>query len=161
MASLVYCNDKNCLTNNYCFALSTIPASNPTQLPRSHTGIADSGASGFYFAPGVPVSNLYHKAPTVGVRVVNGLPERSVASANLASAPSLPPAAMQGHVMPTFPHALISLGPFADLGARLFSPRQPCLSSIPMGTASSKVGVNSTVPASGDSHSTPPSQVCQ
>ena len=119
MANLVYCDDKNCLTNNYYFALSTTPASNPTQLPPSHTGIADSGASGFSFAPGAPVSNLDHTAPTVGVRVANGLPERSVASATLASAPSLPPAAMQGHVMPTFPHTLIGLGPFADLGCKI------------------------------------------
>ena len=119
MAALVYCEDTNCLTNNYYFALSTTSASNPTQLLPSHTGIADSGASGFYFAPGAPVANLNHKAPTVGVRVANGLPERSVASATLASAPSLPPAAMQGHVMPTFPHTLIGLGPFADLDCKI------------------------------------------
>ena len=119
MANLVYCEDNNCLTNIYYFALSTTPASNPTQLPPSHTGIADSGASGFYFAPGAPVSNLDHTAPTVGVHVANGLPARSVASATLASAPSLPPAAMQGHVMPTFPHTLIGLGPFANLGCKI------------------------------------------
>jgi hypothetical protein len=65
------------------------------------------------------MANLNHKAPTVGVRVANGLPERSVASATLASAPYLPPAAMQGHVMPTFPHTLIGLGPFADLGCKI------------------------------------------
>ena len=119
MANLVYCDENNCLKNNYYFALSTTPACNPTQLPPSHTGIADSGASGFYFAPGAPVANLDHKAPTVGVRVANGRPERSVASATLASAPSLPPAAMQGHVMPSFPHTLIGLGPFADLGCQI------------------------------------------
>ena len=119
MANLVYCDDKNCLKNNYYFALSTTPAGNPTHLPPSRTGIADSGASGFYFAPGAPVANLDHKAPTVGVRVANGLPVRSVASATLASAPSLPPAAMQGHVMPSFPHTLIGLGPFADLGCKI------------------------------------------
>jgi hypothetical protein len=116
---LVYCEDINCLKNNYYFALSTTSASNPTQLPPTHTGIADSDASGFYFAPGAPVANLNLKAPTVGVRVANGLPERLVASATLASAPSLPPAAMQGHVMPTFPHTLIGLGPFADLGCKI------------------------------------------
>jgi hypothetical protein len=47
--------------------------------------------------------------------VANGLPERYVAIATLASAPSLPPAAMQGHVMPSFLHTLIGLGPFANL----------------------------------------------
>ncbi len=51
--------------------------------------------------------------------MANGRPERSVASATLASASSLPPAAMQGHVMPSFPHTLISLGPFTDLGCQI------------------------------------------
>jgi hypothetical protein len=71
--ALVYCEDINCLKNNYYFALSTTSASKSTQLPPSHTGIADSGASGFYFAPGAPMANLNHKAPTVGVCVANGL----------------------------------------------------------------------------------------
>jgi hypothetical protein len=119
MANLVYCNDNKWLKNNYYFALSTTSASNPTQLPSSHTGIANSGVSGFYFAPGMPVANLDPKAPTIGVRVANGLPEKSVASVTLASAPSLPPASMQGHVMPSFPHTLIGLGPFADLGCQI------------------------------------------
>ncbi len=66
-----------------------------------------------------PFSNLNPRAPAVGVRVANGLPERSFASANLASTPSLPPAAMQGRVMPSFPHTLIGLGPFANLGCQI------------------------------------------
>jgi hypothetical protein len=122
MANLVYCVDNNLLKNNYYFALSTTPTCNPTHLPTSHTGIADSGASGFYFVPDVPVANLNPNAPPVGVRVVNGRPEQSVASATLASASSLPPAAMQGHVMPSFPHTLIGfLGPFANLGCQSVS----------------------------------------
>ncbi len=51
--------------------------------------------------------------------MANGRPERSVASATLASVPSLPRAAMSGHVMPSFPHTLIGLGPFADLGCKI------------------------------------------
>ena len=51
--------------------------------------------------------------------MANGRPERSVASATLASVPSLPQAAMSGHVMPSFPHTLIGLGPFADLGCNI------------------------------------------
>ena len=105
--------------NNHYFALSTTPACNPTQLPPSHKGITNSGASGFYFAPRAPVANLNPRAPTVGVRLANGRPERSVASATLTSVPSLPPAAMQGHVMPSFPDTLIGLGPFADLGCQI------------------------------------------
>jgi hypothetical protein len=118
MANLVYCNDNQLLKNNYYFALSTTPTCNPTQLPSSHTIIANSGASGFYFAPGALISNLNLQGPAVGVWVANSLPEISVASATLASAPSLPPAAMQGHVMPSFPHNLIGLGPFANLGCQ-------------------------------------------
>ncbi len=51
--------------------------------------------------------------------MANGRPERLVASATLASAPSLPQASMTGHVMPAFPHTLIGLGPFADLGCKI------------------------------------------
>jgi hypothetical protein len=119
MANLVYCSDNQLFKNNYYFALSTTPARNPAQLPSSHTGIADSGASRFYFVPGAPVSNLNLRAPAVGIRVANGIPERSVASVTLASTPSLPPAVMQGHVMPSFPHTLIGLGPFTNLGCQI------------------------------------------
>ena len=59
------------------------------------------------------------KAPAIGVEVANGLPVRSIASATLASVPSLPPAAMLGHVMPSFPHTLVGLGPFADQGCKI------------------------------------------
>ncbi len=95
-----------------------MPTPPPNILP-SHTGIADSGATDFYFAPDAPVTNYNPQAPPVGVCVANGRPERSVASATLASVPSLPQAAMSGHVMPSFPHTLIGLGPFADLGCKI------------------------------------------
>jgi hypothetical protein len=106
--------------NNYYYALTSesIPTPPPNILP-SHTGIADSGATDFYFAPDAPVTNYNPQAPTVGIRVANGLPERSVASATLASVPSLPQASMTGHVMPAFPHTLIGLGPFADLSCKI------------------------------------------
>ena len=42
-----------------------------------------------------------------------------MASSTLALAPSLPQAAMLGHVMPSFPHNLIGLGPFADQGCSI------------------------------------------
>ncbi len=109
----VYCKNNKLLKNNFYFALSTVSASNPTQLPSSHTGIANSGASGFYFAPDAPVANINSRAPAIGVQVANGLPVRSIASATHASVPSLPSTAMHGHVMPSFPHTLIGLGPFA------------------------------------------------
>ena len=119
MANLVYCEDNILLKNNYYFALSTSNVSNPTKIPTNHTGIADSGANGFYFTPDAPVDDYDPTAPTVGVRVANGNPARSVARATLASVPALPPASMQGHVMPSFTHTLIGLGPFADQGCSI------------------------------------------
>ncbi len=111
----MYCSSNDLFNNNYYSTLAT-PSCKPTHLPSSHTGIANSGASSFYFLSSAPVANLNPEAPTVCVRVANGLPERLVVSATLALVPSLPPAAMRGHVIPSFPHTLIGLGPFADLG---------------------------------------------
>ena len=121
MANLAVIDNFNSCKNNYYYALTSesIPNPPPNILP-SHTGIADSGAKGFCFAPDAPVTKNYNpQASTVGVRVANGWPERSVASATLALVPSLPQASMTGHVMPAFPHTLIGLGPFADLGCKI------------------------------------------
>jgi hypothetical protein len=119
MANAVYCKNNELLKNNYYFALSTASASNPIQLPSSHTGITNSGTSGFYFAPNAPVANINSRALAIGVQVANGLLVRSIASATLASVPSLPSAAMRGHVMPSFPHTLIGLGLFANQGCQI------------------------------------------
>jgi hypothetical protein len=118
MVNAVYFKNSELLKNNFYFALSTASASNPTQLPSSHTGIADSGASGFYFAPDAPVANINSRAPAIGVQVAIGLPVRSITIATLTSLPSIPSAAMHGHVMPSFPHTFVGLGPFADQGCR-------------------------------------------
>ena len=119
MANAVHCVTNNLLKHNYYYALSTASAGNPNHLPSSDTGIADSGASSFYFAPGAHVANLNSRAPPIGVEVANGLPVCSIASATLASVPSLPATTMQGHVMPSFPHTLVGLGPFADQGCQI------------------------------------------
>jgi hypothetical protein len=107
MASLAITDNLNLCKNNYYYALTSESAPNPPPdiLP-SHTGIANSGATDFYFAPDAPVTNYNPQAPTVGVRVANGRPERPLAS-------------MTGHGMPAFPHTLIGLGPFADLGCKI------------------------------------------
>ncbi len=115
MANAVYGSTNTLFNNNYYSVLAT-PSCNPTHLHSFETSIADSGATSFYFSSSAPVANLNPDAPTVCVRVANGQPEKSVASATLALVPSLSPEAMQGHVMPSFPHTLIGLGPFADLG---------------------------------------------
>ncbi len=88
-------------------------------LPDLYTGITDSNASGFYFAPGTLVSNYDSRALTVGVGMANGSPECLVASATLALVSTLPLAAMLGHVMPLFPHFWISLGPFTNQGCNI------------------------------------------
>ncbi len=72
MANVGYCNNNKLLKNNYYFALSTSNVPNLIQLPATHTGIADSSANRFFFAPGAPVANHNPAAPTVGVHVVNG-----------------------------------------------------------------------------------------
>ncbi len=101
----------------YQLRLLLIPPN--SHLLTSDTGIANSSASGFYFAPGAHVANINIWAPAIGVEVVNGLPVCSIASATLASVPSLSAAAMQGHVMPLFSHTLVGLGPFADQGCQI------------------------------------------
>jgi hypothetical protein len=51
--------------------------------------------------------------------MANGSPECSVASVALSLASTLPLAIMAGHVLPSFPHSLIGLGPFANQGCRI------------------------------------------
>jgi hypothetical protein len=120
MANLAVTDNFNLCKNNYYYALASEYVPNPPpHVPSSYTGIANSGASSFYFAPNAPVANYNSLAPTIGVRVANGLPERLVASATLALASSLPRVAMSGHVMPSFPHTNIGLGTFADQGCTI------------------------------------------
>jgi hypothetical protein len=82
-------------------------------------GSADSGSSSFYFSCSAPIANYKPRAPTVSVTVANGCPEHSIASATLASIPTLSPSTMTGHVMLSFPHTLIGLGSFADQGCKI------------------------------------------
>jgi hypothetical protein len=111
MANVVFCNNSNLCKNNYYYALATEFVTNPSRtLSAHHTGIANSGSNGHYFAPDAPVANYN----PVGVRVANGYLKCSVASATFASATLLPLVASSGHVMPNFPHTLIGLRPFAN-----------------------------------------------
>jgi hypothetical protein len=90
-ANLAVIDNSNLCKNNYYYALASEYVPNPPpHIPPSHTGIANSGASSFYFASNAPVANYNSLAPTIGVRVANGLPKRLVASATLASASFLP-----------------------------------------------------------------------
>ena len=49
MTNVVYCRSNELYKNNYYSTLAPPSSCNPTHLPSSHTGIADSGASSFYF----------------------------------------------------------------------------------------------------------------
>ena len=77
MVNLAMIDDFIVCKNNYYYALTSESVPNPPHkiLPH-HTGIAGSGASGFYFTPDAPVTNCNPQAPAVGVRVANGRPER-------------------------------------------------------------------------------------
>lgn len=119
MAAAVYPETNDLCKNNYYYALLSDNFCNPPTASHLQTGIVNSGASGFCFAPGAPVANYNPTAPKVGVRVANGHPESSVASATLASVPTLPQEALVRHVMPSFPHSLIGLGPFVDQGCSI------------------------------------------
>ncbi len=91
----------------------------PSTFPHQHTGIANSGSSGFYFSCGTTVANYNPRALTVGITVAIRCPKHSVASATLGFVSMLPPATMLGHVMPSFLHTLIGLGPFTDQGCKI------------------------------------------
>jgi hypothetical protein len=112
----------NDLINNKKLAFTTFTSHNPTpHPPNNDTGIADSGSSHFYFAPGASVMNYDATAPTIGVPIANGtpVPLHSIASGELASITALPPASRKGHVMAGFPHSLIGLAPFVGAGCRV------------------------------------------
>jgi len=67
----------NDLINNKKLAFTMFTSRNPTpHPPDKDIGIAVSGSSHFYFAPGAPVMNYDYdaSAPTIGVRVANGTP---------------------------------------------------------------------------------------
>jgi hypothetical protein len=97
--------------NNYYYTLATEFVSHPPPLcfQLITQALLIPAPMGTTLCP-MPQLPNNPQALTVGVRVANGHPEHSVASATLASATALPPAALSGHVMSNFPHTLISLG---------------------------------------------------
>jgi hypothetical protein len=114
-------------------------------------GTTKSGSCSFYFSHGAPVANYNPRAPTVSITVVNKCPAHSVASATLAFVSTLPPSLMLGHVMPSFPHTLIGLGPFANQGYKIVFDMTLAAVFHPDGHPSSKVGGTLTVPNFGSS----------
>jgi hypothetical protein len=74
---------------------------------------------GFYFGPDAPVNNYDATALTNEFQVANGTPIQSIASAKLALVPNLLASSQIGHVMASFPHSLIGLTPFFDVGCQV------------------------------------------
>ena len=90
-----------------------------TKLAKKDTAIVDSGASGWYFTPGAPVSNVINAADTIRVGTATGQAQTSEASCELPL-PDLPPG-LFGHVMPGFTHNLLVLGIFVIRIAKSYS----------------------------------------
>jgi hypothetical protein len=143
----LHIGSNNNLINNKKLAFSMFTRCNPTPHPPNiDTGIADSGSSHFYFAPGTPVTNYDATAPTIKVRVANGTPMHSIASGELASVTALPPASRKGHVMAGFPHSLIGWLPLSMRVVECSLPTQQSLHLIGMARSSLKVGANPLAP---------------
>jgi hypothetical protein len=140
-ANLVHCDIINLCKHNYYYALLIESAPTPpSTFPHQHTGITNSGSSGFYFSCGTPIANYNPRALTIGITVANRrCPERSVASATLASVSALSSAMMMGHFIPSFPHTLIGLALSPTKAARLSLSKHLSQSSTPAATLSSKV----------------------
>ena len=83
-----------------------------TKLAKQDTAIVDSGAIGWYFTPGAPVSNVNKTAATIRVGKATGQAQTSEASCKLPL-PDLPPG-LFGHIMPGFTHNLLGIGNLCD-----------------------------------------------
>ena len=83
-----------------------------TKLAKKDTAIVDSGASGWYFTPGAPVSNVNQNATTICVGTETGQAQTSEVSCKFPL-PDLPPG-LFGHIMPGFTHNLFGIGNICD-----------------------------------------------
>ena len=72
------------------------------------TEIVDSGASGSYFIPDAPVSNVDAQTPTISLGTVTGHPHVSATSCELPIEGIN--AGMFGRIMPSFRHNLLEIG---------------------------------------------------
>ena len=76
------------------------------------TAIVDSGASGWYFRTGAPVTNVDRTAAKIRVGTATGQAQQSDASCTLPL-PDIPPG-LFGHVMGGFSHHLLGIGNLYD-----------------------------------------------
>eukprot|EP00804_Cyclotella_cryptica_P024875 CCRYP_011786-RA/>CCRYP_011786-RA protein AED:0.28 eAED:0.28 QI:0/0/0/1/1/1/2/0/729 len=90
-------------------------ASSCSPLLQSDMAIADTGASGHYFLPEVPLTNINAHAPRTTILTATGQPLYSTGIATL-NLPTIPPVTQYGHVVPGLTHNLISIGTLCDAG---------------------------------------------
>ena len=79
-----------------------------------YTAIVDAGASGLYFMPGAPVTNINESAPKITVGTASGQPFESSATCEMALPELKDKIALDGHVMPGFKHNLAGISKWCD-----------------------------------------------
>ena len=93
-----------------------------TKLAKQDTAIVDSVASGWYFTPGAPVSNVNKTAAKIRVGTATGHAKKSEASCELPL-PELPPG-LFGHIMTGFTHNLFGIGDICDKECKVLFTKQ-------------------------------------
>ena len=83
-----------------------------TKPAKQDTAIVDSGASGWYFTPDAPVSNVNKTAAIICVGTVTGQAQTSQASYKLPLHDL--PSGLFGHIMSGFTHNLFGIGNICD-----------------------------------------------
>ena len=86
------------------------------------TAIVDSGASGWYFTPDAPVSNVNPHAAKICVGTATDQPQFSSASCELPF-DGMPPD-LFGHIMPAFRHNLLGIGILCDKDCKVLFTKQ-------------------------------------
>ena len=122
-----------------------------TRLAKHDTAIVDSGASGWYFTPDAPVSNVNKTAATIRVGTETGQAQTSHASCKLPL-PDLPPG-LFGHIMSRFTHNLFGITNICDKDWKVLFKKTRLLSITATISRFWRDGEKLTVPDCGVYHS--------
>ena len=88
------------------------PLAHPPPLTQSHTDIVDSRSTEIYYEPNTTITNTDPTVPNLQVGTANGHMVGSHGTNKYATPELIQSSPTMGHVMPTFKHTLIGLGPF-------------------------------------------------
>jgi hypothetical protein len=89
------------------------PLYSTSSLPKSHLGVANSGASSHIFSKNAPAIHLNTSAPRIKVSIANGIKSTSSVTAQIKNK-RIPSAAHHGQVMDDFPRTLIGIAPLCN-----------------------------------------------